>query len=75
MNNIEKLILKETENLPQNVLREILDFILFIKEKRFRNKKYDIEDSLNYDLHLLDNKELLHLEEEFRDYKELYPLE
>ena len=76
MNQIERLILKETENLPQNILSEILDFILFIKERRLKKSESNlIEDNLNYELHDLDSKELDHLEEEIRNYKELYPHE
>lgn len=76
MSQIERLILKETENLPQNILNEILDFILFIKHRRLKNTENNlVEDDLNNDLHILDNKELLHLEEEIRNYKELYPHE
>ena len=75
MNQIERLILKETENLPQNILSEILDFILFIKERRLKKSESNlIEDNLNYELHDLDSKELDHLEEEIRNYKELYRL-
>lgn len=71
MKQIEKLILKETKGLPPNAINEVLDFIQFIKKKR----EYIFKDSLSLELSLLDKRELSHLEEEFKDYKELYPRE
>ena len=76
MKQTEKTILKETKGLPPYALNEILDFIQFIKEKKIKKKGVDIfKDSLNLELSLLDKKELAHLEEEFKDYKEIYPRE
>jgi len=68
MKQIEKLILKETKGLPPNAINEVLDFIQFIKKKRV----YIFKDSLSLELSLLGKRELSHLEEEFKDYKELY---
>jgi len=71
---IEKLILKETKGLPLYALNEILDFIQFIKEKRLKKSEEEIFiDNLNLELSLMDQKELSHLEEEFKNYKEIYP--
>lgn len=76
MKQIEKLILKETRELPHYALNEILDFIQFIKEKKLKKKREDIfKDSLSLELSLLNKKESSHLEEEFKDYKEIYPRE
>ena len=76
MKQIEKIILKETKGLPPYALNEILDFIQFIKEKKVKKKGVDIfKNSLNQELSLLDKKEMAHLDEEFKDYKELYPHE
>jgi hypothetical protein len=75
MNPIEKLILKETKKLPPFALNEVLDFILFIKEKKLKKKNYSFSSDLESELSLLDHKEMVHLEEEFKDYKELYPRE
>lgn len=76
MKQIEKTILQETKGLPPYALNEILDFIQFIKEKKIKKKGVDIfKDSLNLELSLLDKKGLTHLEEEFKDYKEIYPRE
>ncbi len=76
MKQIEKLILKETEGLPLYALNEILDFIRFIKEKRFEKTEEELyKDDLGEELSILDNEELSHLETEIKDYKELYPRE
>jgi hypothetical protein len=72
MKPIEKLILKETKGLPPHALNEILDFIQFIKEKKLKQNGDDIfKSNLEIELSLLDKKELTHLEEEFKDYKDL----
>ena len=75
MNPIEKLILKETKGLPPFALNEVLDFILFIKEKKLKKNDDTFKSNLEFELSLLDHKEIVHLEEEFQDYKELYPHE
>jgi hypothetical protein len=76
MKPIEKLILKETKGLPPYALNEVLDFIQFIKEKKLKQNGDDIfKSNLEIELSLLEKKELTHLEEEFKDYKELYPRE
>jgi hypothetical protein len=75
MNPIEKLILKETKGLPPFALNEVLDFILFIKEKKLKKDDETFKSSLESELSLLDHREIVHLTEEFKDYKELYPRE
>ena len=75
MNPIEKLILKETKGLPPFALNEVLDFILFIKEKKFKKDDETFKSSLESELSLLDHKEMVHLEEELKDYKEIFPRE
>jgi hypothetical protein len=73
MNPIEKLILKETKGLPPFALNEVLDFILFIKEKKLKKDANTFKSSLESKLSRLDHEEMVHLEEEFKDYKELFP--
>jgi hypothetical protein len=75
MKPIEKLILKETKGLPHFALNEVLDFILFIKERKLKKDDDLFKTNLESELSLLDHKEMIHLEEEFIDYKELYPRE
>jgi hypothetical protein len=76
MKQAEKLILKETKGMPSYVLDEVLDFIQFIKEKNLKKKRKDtLQNNIHLELSMLNQKELFHLEEEFKDYKELYPRE
>jgi hypothetical protein len=75
MNPIEKMILKETKGLPSFALNEVLDFIQFIKEKKLKTNDDNLKSNLEFELSLLDYKEMAHLEKEFKDYKELYPRE
>ena len=76
MNRYEKVILEETKGLPFYKLNEILDFIRFVKMKsQKKTKKAPFNDNLNYELNLMNKSELSHLEDEFIDYKEIYPHE
>lgn len=74
MNKIEQLIIKEIEGFTLYALNEVLDFIQFIKKKRFNNikEKRPINNS-NIELHTINENEMIHLEDEFKDYKDLYP--
>lgn len=69
---LEQKIIRETKMLSEDSLHEILNFVLFIKSKKLR-KTY--EKGLSDDLNDLNNLSLTHLEEEFKNYKELYPHE
>ncbi|MCD4744828.1 MAG: hypothetical protein K8R58_00850 [Bacteroidales bacterium] len=69
---IESQILQHTKGLPLDVLQEILDFIQFVKVKKIKKSSLD---NLKKELSILDQSEAKHLEEEFINYKELYPNE
>ena len=74
MTQIEQQIAEETKGLPIDALNEILDFILFIKRKRIKKTSKKItQNNLNLELSIMNQKELLHLEEEFKNYKKIYP--
>ena len=73
---LEKMIIEETKGLSFQTLNEILDFIQFIKAKKIKNRVADyLEKVINIELFELNTVSLLHLEEEFSNYKELYPHE
>lgn len=73
---LEKMILEETKGLPFQTLNEILDFIQFIKAKKIKNRVADsLDKDINIELSELNMVSLMHLEEEFSNYKELYPHE
>ncbi len=70
---VEKMILEETKSLPSETLDEILDFIKFKKMKALEKKSF--EKNIKQELVDLGEISLIHLEEEFSDYKERYPRE
>jgi len=73
---LEKLISEETKELSTDILIEVLDFIQFIKAKKYkRTGSKSFENKLVKELTDLNNISLTHLEEEFANYKELYPRE
>ncbi len=69
---IEKMIIEEAKDLSVESLNEILDFILFIKTKKMKKA---FEKDIKTELDSLNKMSLVHLEEEFLNYKELYPRE
>ena len=68
ISNIPDLIVQETKQLPENLLQEVLDFVLLLK------KKNKVGETKN-DLSTMQLTELSHLESEFENYKELFPHE
>ncbi len=77
MNELERQIINETKGLPPVVLTEILDFIKFVRhKKRKETKKLPVFrcSEENY-LKTMEKSELNHLEDEFLNYRELYPYE
>jgi len=73
---LEKMIIEETKGLPFETLSEILDFIQFLKAKKNNIHVADsVKKDINNELSELNTMSLLHLEEEFSNYKELYPYE
>ena len=72
---IEKIILEESKGLSISALREVLDFVQFIKSKHMDEGRMELVDNVKGDLSKLNNASLEHLEAEFKDYKELYPYE
>jgi len=73
---LEKMIVEETKDLSSATLVEVLDFIQFVKAKKNkRTRKKSYEKKLMKELTGLNKTSLIHLEEEFSNYKELYPRE
>jgi len=65
---LEKAVLEYSKGLPKEALKEILDFIQFIRQKKS-------PDNVTSELTRLDSSQAIHLEEEFKDYRQLYPSE
>lgn len=66
---LQNEIVKTTEELPEALVKEILDFAEFLLKKQSRASL----ESLEEDLTALSKSEVAHLESEFDNYKTLYP--
>lgn len=74
----EQLIVSGIKNLPAETLREIADFVYFVRRKAVAPESFAQEQErflLEQDLSELDENELKHLEAEFAGYDKLYPYE
>jgi len=47
MNQLSEQILYEVENLPEDMQREVIDFVQFLKAKRQEQKPYDSQQILS----------------------------
>ncbi len=74
---IRQTLVKEVEDLSVDVLQEVLDFVEFLKIKQWREttKPISSQQSVYDELRALEMNSLIHLEEEFANYKEQYPYE
>ena len=72
----EKIIASGIKGLPTETLREIADFVYFVRRRAVDPKSFEDEQFralVEGDLSNLDEFELKHLEEEFADYESVYP--
>ena len=68
---LEKVLIEYTKGLPKEMLIEILDFIQFLREKKMKKSSNNITQELNK----LSHSQVKHIEKEFTNYKQLYPIE
>jgi hypothetical protein len=66
---LQNEIVKATEELPESLVKEILDFAEFLLNKQTKSSN----DQIKLELDTLSQLEISHLEEEFIDYKLTYP--
>ena len=72
----EKIIISGIKGLPTETLREIADFVYFVRRRAVDPKSFEDEQFralMEEDLSNLNEVELKHLEEEFADYESVYP--
>jgi hypothetical protein len=69
--SFEQVILAGVRNLPPERQREVADFVYFLRQREAGGAEY--ESLLKADLAALEVDELKHLDEEFKDYEQLYP--
>jgi hypothetical protein len=70
--SLEKELSRYIGTLPKEALKEVVDFA------RNLSKRYDVADkqnNLQSTLYTLSSDEASHLEEEFVDYRKIYPHE
>ncbi len=74
----EQLIVSGIKDLPPDALREIADFVYFLRRRAVDPQSFE-EDQfrtlIEQDLSKFNENELKHLEAEFADYEKLYPYE
>jgi hypothetical protein len=76
--NYPQIILHEIEGLPQETLREIVNFVIFVRKRTLFPEK--MEDALTIELlheelSTLNETEFAHLESEFENYQNHYPID
>lgn len=72
----EKIIVSGIKGLPTETLREIADFVYFVRRRAVDPKSFEDEQFralVEEDLSNLSENELEHLEEEFADYESAHP--
>lgn len=72
----EKIIVSGIKGLPAETLREIADFVYFMRRRAVDPKGFQDEQFralIESDLSALNESELEHLEEEFADYESVHP--
>lgn len=67
----EQVIVAGIRNLPPERQREVADFVYFLCQREENGAEY--ERLIEADLAALEANELEHLDEEFKDYEQLYP--
>lgn len=74
----EELIINGIRGLPPETLAQIADYVYFIRQRVTHPKQFEAalhQALLNSELQTLAEDEFLHLEEEFADYQQKYPIE
>lgn len=70
--NYEQIIVAGIRRLSAEKLREVADFVYFLRQREEKNDK-EFQRIVEADLAELEAGELKHLEEEFEGYEQLYP--
>ncbi len=66
--DLHRQIVSETTGLSADLLSEIVDFVQFLKRKKTNHLSVESRSDFS-------QKETQHLEDEFADYKSLYPVD
>ena len=74
----QQIILEGIDSLPQEVLAEIADFVLFMRKRTMQPDAFQSEIQnvlLRHELKQLSRGEESHSEKEFENYEQFYPRE
>jgi hypothetical protein len=77
-NTLEQVIVEGIKGLPADSLKEIADFVVFVRKKKLDPQGFhdDLQGlGLNIHLKMLSREEEKHLEQEFADYEQRFPRE
>ena len=75
---LQQFIRNGIRDLPKDSLEEVANFVLFIRARLAQGKDFKEQallDFLSKELKMLDASEMSHLEKEFKNYENDYPLE
>jgi hypothetical protein len=67
--DFEQVIIQGIKDLPKHYLGEVADFVVFLRQKSL--KSYDFKEELS----LMNDQQIRHLEEEFKDFDKQFPKE
>lgn len=73
--NIQTEILKTAHGLSKKNLNAVLSYVKKLKSPKAKTKRNSGVSKINSDLKKLSDTQIAHLEQEFKDYKKLYPRE
>jgi len=74
--NIKDYIWQCMNDLPEDRLHEILDYVIYIRKRVYEPELFQLDNmSINEELIAKSTHEVQHLEEEFIDYKTKFPHE
>jgi len=73
--NIQSEILKTASGLSKKNLNAVLLYAKRLKASKPKAKRNSGASMINNDLKKLSDTQIAHLEQEFKDYKKLYPRE
>lgn len=67
---LEEALLKQTQGLPEEAVRQVIDFAHFLRQKQTY-----LHDNVAVEITTMSEAQIAHLEKEFEDYQQLYPRE
>jgi hypothetical protein len=76
--SLQELLMEGTKGLPEEALKEILEFAFFVRKKTLYPQAFEDElysELLDKELGDMARHETTHLEDEFKNYDKTYPNE